>query len=201
MNAYDDGRPGTARAEAGRSRARVAMAIGGLLLVVLGLVIPLYNACKIEVGTGQQAVLIRLEGLELEPDMELAPPPKDGRSYYKGVQAGGPNNGVLTEGRYFYNPYVWSWEISPQFLVPGDKIGIRIALSGDDLPAGRILAEPGQKGILREVLKPGRYPYNPYAELIELHAPVTIPAGNRGVVTMLAGAMPKEPQRLPGRGR
>ena len=72
---------------------------------------------------------IRKEGLELEPDMELAPPPKDGKSYYKGVQSGGPNNGVLTEGRYFYNPYFWSWEISPQFVVPGDKIGIRIALS------------------------------------------------------------------------
>ena len=144
-------------------------------------------------GTGQQAVLIRKEGLELEPDMELAPPPKDGRSYYKGVQSGGPNNGVLTEGRYFYNPYFWSWEISPQFVVPGDKIGIRIALSGDDLPAGQILAEPGQKGILREVLKPGRYPYNPYAESIELHDPVTIPAGFRGVVTLLAGPMPKDP--------
>ncbi len=137
--------------------------------------------------------MIRREGLELEPDMELAPPPKDGRSYYKGVQAGGPNNGVLTEGRYFYNPYFWSWEISPQFVVPGDKIGIRIALSGDDLPPVQILAEPGQKGILREVLKPGRYPYNPYAESIELHDPVTIPAGFRGVVTLLAGPMPKDP--------
>ena len=71
------------------------------------------------------------------------------------MQSGGPNNGVLTEGRYFYNPYFWSWEISPQFVVPGDKIGIRIALSGDDMPAAQILAEPGQKGILREVLETG----------------------------------------------
>jgi regulator of protease activity HflC (stomatin/prohibitin superfamily) len=168
------------------------MAVVGLALVGIGLVTALYNACKIEVDTGQQAVLIRREGLELEPDMELAPPPKDGR-YYKGVQAGGPNNGVLTEGRYFYNPYVWSWEISPQFVVPGDKIGIRIALSGDDLPAGQVLAGPGQKGILPEVLKPGRYPYNPYAESIELHDPVIVPAGYRGVVTRLAGPLPKNP--------
>ena len=55
------------------------MALGGLLLLGLGLVMAVYNACKIEVGTGQQAVLIRREGLELEPDMELAPPPKDGK--------------------------------------------------------------------------------------------------------------------------
>ena len=171
------------------------MVLGGMLLLGLGLVLAVYNACKIDIGTGQQAVLIRLEGLELElePDMELAPPPRDGRAYYKGVQSGGPNGGVLIEGRYFYNPYYWSWEISPQFVVPGDKIGIRIALSGDDLPAGQILAQPGQKGILREVLKPGRYPYNSYAEAIELHAPVTIAAGFRGVVTLLAGPLPKDP--------
>ena len=61
------------------------------------------------------------------------------------------------------------------------------------MPTGQVLAEPGQKGILREVLKPGRYPYNPYAETIELHDPVTVPAGFRGVVTLLAGREPKDP--------
>ncbi len=193
MNAFEDERPARYRPAPDRRWPQGTIASVGLALMGLGLVVAVYNACKIEVDTGQQAVLIRKEGLELEPDMELAPPPKDGGAYYKGVQSGGPNNGVLTEGRYFYNPYFWSWEISPQFVVPGDKIGIRIALSGDDMPAGQILAEPGQKGILREVLKPGRYPYNPYAESIELHDPVTIPAGLRGVVTRLAGPMPKNP--------
>jgi regulator of protease activity HflC (stomatin/prohibitin superfamily) len=176
-----------------RGGGRGVAGLLGLALLGVGTMMVVYNAVKIEVGTGQQAVLIRKEGLELEPEMELAPPPRDGKSYYKGVQSGGPNNGVLTEGRYFYNPYTWSWEISPQFVVPGDKIGIRIALSGEDMPPVQILAEPGQKGILREVLKPGRYPYNPYAESIELHDPVTIPAGFRGVVTRLAGPMPKDP--------
>jgi regulator of protease activity HflC (stomatin/prohibitin superfamily) len=193
MNAWDD--EGRARhgPHADRPRRQSWVVASGLILLGLGTVVSLYNACKIEVGTGQQAVLIRKEGLELEPDMELAPAPKDSRSYYKGVQSGGANNGVLTEGRYFYNPYFWSWEISPQFVVPGNKIGIRIALSGDDMPPEQVLAEPGQKGILREVLKPGRYPYNPYAESIELHDPVTIPAGLRGVETKLAGPMPKNP--------
>jgi regulator of protease activity HflC (stomatin/prohibitin superfamily) len=181
------------RRPSGPRWGRVGVALGGLALLALGLVMTLYNLCKIEVGTGEQAVLIRREGLELKPDMELAPTPKDGTHYYKGVQTGGPNNGVLTEGRYFYNPYVWAWEIGPQFIVPAEKIGIRIALSGEDMPAGQILAEPGQKGILREVLKPGRYPYNPYAEMIELHDPVTIPAGLRGVVTRLAGPLSKKP--------
>ncbi len=193
MDAFDEDRPRQAgRRPPGRGGSRGAMVFGGLLALGLGLVLTAYNACKIDVGTGHQAVLIRREGLELLPDMELAPPPRDGH-YYKGVQAGGPNNGVLTEGRYFFNPYYWSWEISPQFVVPGDKIGIRIALAGEELPAGQILAEPGEKGILREVLKPGRYPYNPYAEAIELHDPVTIAAGFRGVVTLLAGTPPRNP--------
>src|SRR5262245_23001595 len=106
MTAHDEERPARPGRWPDRSRTRGVMALGGLILVGLGLVVATYNAFKIEVDTGQQAVLIRREGLELEPDMELAPPPKEGRSYYKGVQAGGPNNGVLTEGRYFYNPYV-----------------------------------------------------------------------------------------------
>ena len=157
------------------------------------MVVILYQMCKFEVGTGQQAVLIRKAGLDLGRDMELAPPPKEGKYYYKGVQTDGPYDGVLTEGRYFYNPFFWDWEITPQFLVPEGKIGIRIALSGEALPTGQVLAEPGQKGILREVLKPGRYPYNPYAMTIELHDTVTVPAGSRGVVTLLAGREPKDP--------
>lgn len=151
-----------------------------------------YNACKIEVDSGMQAVVIRKTGLDLAPDMELAPPPKDGR-YYKGIQTGFGNNGVLTEGRYFYNPFYWSWEISPQFEVPNGKIGVRVSLNGDDLPEGQIIAKEGQKGILEPVLRPGRYPYNSYAEKIELHEPVTIPAGFKGVVTLLAGAEPTDP--------
>ncbi len=127
MNAFEDERPGwqTRPPERWRPPGRLTTAV--LLAFGLGLVITVYNECKIDVGTGKQAVLIRKEGLELEPDMELAPLPKTAGAYYKGVQSGGPNNGVLTEGRYFYNPYLWTWEISPQFVVPGDKIGIRVA--------------------------------------------------------------------------
>ena len=165
----------------------------GLLCLVLGSSGVLYNACKIEVGTGEQAVLIRKVGLDLERDMELAPPRKDGKSYYKGVQTEGPNEGVLLEGRYFYNPFYWSWEVMPQLVIPGDKIGVRVALDGDDLPPGQILAGPGQKGIKPDVVLPGRYPYNPYAEKIEPHDVVTVPAGFRGVVTLLSGREPTNP--------
>jgi regulator of protease activity HflC (stomatin/prohibitin superfamily) len=56
-----------------------------------------------------------------------------------------------------------------------------------------VIAGEGQKGITSGVLKPGRYPYNKYAEAIEVHEIVTVPAGFRGVVTLLAGRMPKDP--------
>ncbi len=178
---------------------RVA-AIAALVAIPL-VVLTAYNACKIEVDTGKQAVLIRKTGLDLARDQELAPPRKDGSAYYKGVQTEGAYGGVLTEGRYFYNPYLWDWEISDQFVVPNGKIGIRVALDGVDLPGGQILAEPGQKGIRAKVELPGRYPYNPYAEAFELHDPVTVPAGFRGVVTNLAGRLPKDPnQFLVGEG-
>jgi hypothetical protein len=172
MNAYEEpdddrgpGRRGPPRRLVGAAAPRPSgtwgLAAFGLACLIVGSVVVAYNSCKIEVGTGEQAVLIRRSGLDLGRDMELAPPRKDGKSYYKGVQTEGPYGGVLLEGRYFYNPFYWSWEVLPQFVVPNDKIGIRIALSGDDLPPGQILAEEGQKGILRDVLMPGRYPYNP----------------------------------------
>jgi regulator of protease activity HflC (stomatin/prohibitin superfamily) len=64
------------------------------------------------------------------------------------------------------------------------------------------------------VLRPGRYAINAvvakqgkgnagqarslnnYAEIIELHDPVTVPAGFRGVVTNLAGGMPQDPNTI-----
>jgi regulator of protease activity HflC (stomatin/prohibitin superfamily) len=192
----DEGDP---RGPRGPSRFKL-LALGALVAVPF-VVLGVYNACKIEVDTGKQAVLIRRVGLDLEGDQELAPPRKEDGSYYKGVQTEGAHGGVLTEGRYFYNPFFWDWEISDQFIVPSDKIAIKIALSGEDLPAGQVLAEKGQKGILREVFKPSRYAYNPYAEQFELHDVVTIPAGFRGVVTLLSGRTPKDPnQFLVGEG-
>ena len=125
--------------------------IVGALALLIGSVIA-YNACKIEVTTGKQAVLVRKTGLDLAANMEIAPAPDKSGRYYKGVQPG-----VLTEGQYVYNPLFWAWEIRDQIEIPKGKIGVRIALTGRDLPPGQILAEPGQKGIIREILMPRRY--------------------------------------------
>jgi len=146
-----------------------------------------YVACKIEVSAKHMAVLTAKTGLDLSNDDELAPTPD-----HKGVQIA-----VLSEGRYFRDPYSWSWEVLPQTEIPDGKLGVRIRLHGENLPYGEFLAtKDDQKGILPGVLNPGLYPINPYVEQVELHDPVTIPAGYKGVETNLSGPMPENPNTI-----
>ncbi|MGE0755631.1 MAG: SPFH domain-containing protein [Pirellulaceae bacterium] len=172
----------------------------GMLIVVaaIGGVIA-YGMCRIEVPTGYMAVLTKKTGKDLTNGDEIAP-----SAEYKGVQ-----KEVLTEGRYFYNPWHWDWEVVPQVEIPQGKLGVRIRLYGEELPFGSIIAAgEDQKGIVAEVLRPGRYPINAqivdgpqrytnnYAELVELHDPVVIPAGYKGVVTQLAAPLPENANQL-----
>ena len=143
-----------------------------------------YTSCRIEVPAKHIAILIKKTGLDIENDQELAPD-----ADHKGIQ-----KDVLSEGRYFYNPYHWDWEVVPMIEVPTNKLGVRIRLQGDDLGYAQIIAnQPNEKGIVPDVLRPGRYPINPYLEEIKQHDPVIIPAGYKGVVTLLSAPLPKNP--------
>ena len=153
----------------------------------------IYAACRIDVGPDQFAVLIRKTGTDLKNSDEVAPDEN-----HKGVQ-----KKVLTTGRYFYNPYDYDWEIKPLIEIKTGKLGVRVSLTGDDLPYGEFLAQMTSdddaktKGIVPDVLKPGRYAINPYVFKVEAeHEPVTIPAGFKGVVTKLAGPFPADPNEL-----
>ncbi|WP_152051933.1 SPFH domain-containing protein [Tautonia marina] len=149
----------------------------------------LYGACRLEVGKGKQAVLIRKVGHNLEPGMEIAAAWTKERGYTKGVQ---PD--VLTEGRFFYNPLFWDWEITDQFQVPEGKCAVTVSLVGDELPEGRVLADETQKGIRPGVIEAGaRVAYNPYTTEFLIFDPVDVPTGSRGVVTLLSGQTPKDP--------
>ncbi len=173
----------------------------GLLLIAALIVLPffIYFACRIEVPSKHIAILIRKTGLELENNDEMAASPE-----HKGLQ-----KQVLSEGRHFYNPWTWDWEVVPQIEISENTLGVRIRLAGEDLPYGEVMAwQENQKGIVPEVLRAGRYPLNAwikgtprrdrdnYAEHIELHDPVVIPAGLKGVVTNLSGPMPEDPNVL-----
>jgi len=172
-----------------------------LIMVVLffGMLLPLfgwlvYSMFRIDVGTGQMAVLIHKVGKDVANGDEVASGPE-----YKGVQ-----KDVLQEGRYFKNPYAWDWEVLDQIVIPKDKLGVLISLTGDDLPYGEFLAHVGKdgnvttKGIVPAVLRPARYAINPYLFEVEFkqHEPIVVPAGFKGVVTNLAGPLPKNPNTL-----
>ncbi len=165
------------------------------VLILLGVLVSwsIYTQFRIDVGRGEMAILIRKTGKDMQNGSEIAESPE-----HKGVQ-----REYLTEGRYFRNPFVYDWEILEQKVIPADKIGVLVSLTGDNLPYGEFLAKvdaqgnPLTKGIMPGVLNSGgRYFIHPYLFELELHDPVMIPAGFKGVKTNLAGPLPETPNTL-----
>lgn len=182
-----------------RSNNMVGAAVlaAAFCLIVIPYII--YTQFLVEVPSRHMAILIHKVGKDIE-NADVIAPSKD----HKGVQ-----KQVLSEGRYYYNPYEWDWAVVPQVEIPEGKLGVRIRLYGDDLPAGQLVAaSETQKGIVADVLNPGRYPINGWisggsepmrstcAEIIELHDPITIPAGFKGVVTYLSAPMSAKPNEV-----
>jgi regulator of protease activity HflC (stomatin/prohibitin superfamily) len=157
-----------------------ALTAGGLVLfLALAVGVPgfVWFYCRIEPAPDQIAVLIAKTGRDLPSGQILALDPGQ-----KGIQLQ-----VLPEGRYFRNPYSWDWEIHPITDIPAGKLGVLTRLYGKDLPPGRIVATGGAKGIVAEVLRPGKYRINPYAYSVELFDAISIRPGAVGVVTSLVG--------------
>ena len=71
--------------------------------------------------------------------------------------------------------------------VPAGYMAIVTAKTGDPLPSGRILAEPGEKGVQRVPLAEGRHFLNPINNDWRIVPAITIPAGSVGVVTSKTG--------------
>ncbi len=135
------------------------------------------------VDSGELAVLIRKGGKDLAEGEIHAPTPD-----FKGIQLE-----TLPEGWHLINPYRWTWVIVPQTEIPAGKVGVKLRLFGESPPPGQSLAEDGQKGVVREVLRPGRYPLNTLLYQVELRDAVAVPPGFAGVVTLLAGKEPVNP--------
>ena len=134
---------------------------------------------RIEPGNGEIAILTKKTGRNLPADRILA----DSLTY-KGVQLE-----VLPEGRFFRNPYTWSWLITKATDIPAGKFGVLVRRFGKDLPGGEIIApDESFKGIVRDVLGTGKHRINPFAYEVKLFDDIKIAPGHVGVVTSLCGA-------------
>ena len=80
--------------------------------------------------------------------------------------------------------FLWT---SCRVYVPAGYMAIVTAKTGDPLPSGRILAEPGEKGVQRVPLAEGRHFLNPINNDWRIVPAITIPAGSVGVVTSKTG--------------
>ncbi|MDR1744731.1 MAG: hypothetical protein LBS30_03145 [Planctomycetota bacterium] len=80
----------------------------------------------------------------------------------------------------------WSWGFCRFYVAPG-KMAVITAKSGKALPPGQILAKPGQKGVLEDVLGEGRHIWNPIFYDWEIVDALYIQPGKVGVVTSLVG--------------
>jgi len=155
--------------------------LASLPVVVVGALMALFVFvwffCRIEPGAGQIAVMIRKTGDNLPPGQVVAL-----EVGQKGIQLD-----VLPEGRYFRNPYTWSWKTQRILDVPAGKLGVMTRLYGGELPPGKIIAEDNQRGIVQEILRPGKYRINPFAYHVALFDAINIRPGHVGVVTALTG--------------
>ncbi len=161
----------------GRILGSTAIIMVIMLVLFFGLVF-FWFGCRIEPGNGEIAIMIKKTGKNLPPEQIIATD-----AAYKGVQLE-----VLGEGRYFRNPYTWTWQITPITDIPAGCFGVLVRKFGKDLPEGEIIAPgPEYKGIVKDVLGTGKHRINPYAYEVKIYNDIRIMPGNVGVVSNLAG--------------
>ena len=92
--------------------------------------------------------------------------------------------GVAAAVAVFFFGFLW---FCCRVYVPEGQMAIVTAKTGRPLPPGRILAEPGEKGVQRVPLAEGRHFLNPINNDWRIVPTMTIPAGSVGVVTSKTG--------------
>jgi uncharacterized membrane protein YqiK len=82
---------------------------------------------------------------------------------------------VLTDGTFFINRWFGTVEIKAKTLIPIGYVGVVVSYhgaAGDDTTGESFRygeqVEPGQRGVWRSALTPGKYALNPYAVKVEL---------------------------------
>ena len=162
-------------------RSSPALPVVPFLIFICIVAIPLWVWFwwRIEPGNGEIAVLTKKTGKNLPADQIIALTDE-----YKGIQLE-----VLPEGRFFKNPYSYSWIIIKATDVPAGRFGVLVRKYGMNLPGGTIITmDEKHKGIVSDVLGTGKHRVNPYAYEIKIFDDIKIAPGHVGVVTSLFGS-------------
>jgi len=159
----------------------------GTFIIGISLFSWVWGYCRIFVEPGNMLVITSRFGSD-------NPNPQVYTVVDKGVK--GIQREVLGEGRHFYNPLSHDRSTRPVAIDIGPlKIGIVESQWGTPLPEGDFLADYGQRGVMKEVLKPGRHRINPYAYKVIIEDTVVIEPGFVGCVTAQWGTDP-DPGKL-----
>jgi regulator of protease activity HflC (stomatin/prohibitin superfamily) len=193
-----------------------------VLVLAVGYGLYVWEVCREVVEPNHVLVLMKKNGSKSLPDNNVIiprPPSDTSDPQYaaklkewndKYADCNGILEQVYPEGTYFqFSPFDYEREvisIDETAIVPAGKVGIVIKKFGQKLDVdqdGRviqILADPArdQRGPLPGLLRPGRYNEyaNPYAYEIKQVDPIQINPGYRGVATIVAGALPKQPNEF-----
>jgi len=126
------------------------------------------------------------DGPPIEPTEIIAPeiPPQAelDHNYFQDCEAflalggrRGKQLQVMTDGTFFVNRWFATVEILPKTLIPIGYVGVIVSYygtSGRDLTGTAFRygeqVEPGQRGVWKKALPPGKFPLNPYALKVEL---------------------------------
>jgi uncharacterized membrane protein YqiK len=151
---------------------------------------------RAEVQPGEYLIVTNYWGQNLAENEIVAP-----GSSYKGVMLE-----PLPEGRHFINPLFSTYERHKLVTVPSDECLVLTRLYGEPIPLeqlqrGEILAGDGQRGVVREVFRPGSYRLNPHAYSWKAVKAVVIRLDQVGVRTLKVGKDPRELKGEPGHGR
>jgi hypothetical protein len=155
---------------------RLAIAWSVVGIVVMLFLVLTWNTFFKYVPPGRHVVIVAKNGAPLDPGEVLA---KEGQ---KGIQ-----REVKGEGWHFVMPILYTTDLEDNTVIPPGKVGIVTARGGQAPPPGRLLAEPGEQGIQRQVLTPGAYRLNRHGYEVELADAVDIRPGDVGVLRRMLG--------------
>lgn len=165
--------------------------MGAVILAITAVVagVFIWFFCRIEPPSGFCAVLVHKDGKDIPANDIIATKPDE-----KGIVLE-----PLSEGRYFYNPINWSWQIEPLVQIKEGEVGVMVRQFGRTPPMGKFIVHNKEtdgtmfRGIIDEPLRPGTYRINPYAYRVEKRPAVKIEPGEVGVVSLRYGTEPVLP--------